>query len=187
MEFPTINGTMISRSISCGVPQGSVLGPLLWNIAFNFILERRHEPGGRVVCFADDTIVLATGLTIAETRSRTNDQVSVISRRIDALGLRLAEEKTETVLFYGRVKPDTSPVIRVGRTCVPMRRSMRYLGVILDSRMTFLPHFSYVRDKVAGVTLALARLMPNLRGPNERKRRQYAAIIESIVLYRAPI
>jgi len=188
VEFPVLEGTLVRRAISSGIPQGSVLGPLLWNLTFNYILERvRREPGGRVICFADDTMILAVGKTVAETRSRANNQVEIIVRRIETLGLRLAEEKTEAVLFYGKVKPDISPVIRVGRTYVSMSKSMRYLGVILDSGMTFLPHFSYIRNKVAGVIRALARLMPNLRGPGERKRRSYALIVESIVLYGAPI
>jgi len=53
-----------------------------------------------VLCYADDTMILATGSSVAE--ARVNDQVSVIYRRIEALGLKLAEEKTEVVLFYGR-------------------------------------------------------------------------------------
>jgi len=186
ITVPIIDGTLTKRAISCGVPQGSVLGRLLWNLTFNFILEKRHEAEERVICYADDTIVLATGAT-AEARSRVNDQVSVIGRRIEALGLQLAEEKTEAVLFYGGVKLDISSVIRVGRTCVSMRRSMRYSGTILDSKMTFLPHFKYVRDKVDSVTHVLSRLMPNLRSPNEKKRRLYASVIEFIVLYGVPI
>jgi len=113
--------------------------------------------------------------------------ILVINQRIEALGLCLAEEKTEAVLFHGKVRPDISPIIRVGRIYVSMSKEMKYLGVILDSRMTFVPHFKYVKNKVVGVTRALARLMPNLRGPNERKRCLYASTIESIVLYGAPI
>jgi len=53
---------------------------------------------------------------VAETRTCVNRQVLVICRRIESLGLELAEEKTEIVLFHGKVKPDVSPIIRVGRT-----------------------------------------------------------------------
>lgn len=64
---------------------------------------------------------------------------------------------------------------------------MKYLGVMLDSRMTFIPHFRYVGEKVAVVMRALFRLMPNLRGPSKKKCRLYAAIVGSVVLYGAPI
>lgn len=68
-----------------------------------------------------------------------------------------------------------------------MSKQMKYLGVILDPKLTFFQHFIYIRDKVAGVTQALTRIMPNLRGPGEKKRRLYVAIIESIVMYGAPV
>jgi len=45
----------------------------------------------------------------------------------------------------------------------------------------------YTRDKVADVTRALSGLMPNLRGPSERKRKLYAAIVGSVAIYGAPI
>lgn len=47
------------RGMSCGVPQGSVLG--LWNFAFDTVLRSALPPGSSVVCYADDTLVLAGG------------------------------------------------------------------------------------------------------------------------------
>lgn len=103
------------------------------------------------------------------------------------LGLELAADKTEAILFRGRIAPDFDPLIRVGRTYVKTSLHIKYLGIILDARMSFLPHFRYVSDKIAGVTRALFRLMPNLRGPSEKKRRLYAMIVSSVALYGAPI
>lgn len=64
---------------------------------------------------------------------------------------------------------------------------MRYFGVYLDSGLTFTEHCNRTDVKLAGVTRALYRLMPNLRGPEERKRRLYANVIASVTLYGAPI
>jgi len=66
-----------------------------------------------------------------------------------------------------------------------MRSYLKYLGVLLDSKMTFLYHFRQIRDKAAVVSRALSRLMPNLRGPSEFKRRLY--VVLSVMLYAAPI
>jgi len=60
---------------------------------------------------------------------------------------------------------------------------MRYLGVIVDSKLNFKAHFDYIGDKMDKVTRALSRLMPNLRGPHEVKRRLYVNILTSVILY----
>ncbi|XP_045772161.1 uncharacterized protein LOC123872074 [Maniola jurtina] len=61
------NGRMHRREVNCGVPQGSVLGPLLWNLAYDAVLRVTVPSGITLVCYADDTMVLAEGNTFEET------------------------------------------------------------------------------------------------------------------------
>ncbi|CAK1579824.1 unnamed protein product [Parnassius mnemosyne] len=49
------------RVMSCGVPQGSVLGPLLWNIGYDWVLRGELPSGAELTCYADDTLVTARG------------------------------------------------------------------------------------------------------------------------------
>lgn len=100
--------------------------------------------------------------------------------------MRIAPEKTEIVLFRGR-KSDVNPIFRVGRTYVSAKESLRYLGVILDSQLNFMAHFRFIEDKVTGISRALMGLMLNSRGPSERRRRLYANVMSSVVLYGAPV
>jgi len=53
------DGAPRSRDVCCGVPQGSVLGPTLWNVEYDGVLRGFLPPG--LVCYADDTLVLARG------------------------------------------------------------------------------------------------------------------------------
>lgn len=64
---------------------------------------------------------------------------------------------------------------------------MKYLGVYVDKYLTFADHFDYMKQKVSRIMRAIDRLMPNLRGPGEMKRRLYANVLMSILTYGAPV
>lgn len=189
IEYPVADGGRGSRPVKAGVPQGSVLGPLLWNIAFDCVLQDGTEPDCHIVCYADDTLVLASADTMAGAVARANLQVRLVTGRIRRLGLKIASDKTEIVLFHsgkGLPKEDL-PHIQVGDQWIQAGTSMKYLGILLDSKLKFLDHFRYVEEKATRVSKALGRLMPNLRGPKEAKRRLYAGVVQSVMLYGAPI
>lgn len=66
---------------------------------------------------------------------------------------------------------DPPVFIRINWEYVRTQEKMKYLGVMLDSRLKFTQHFRFIGEKMAKVTHALGRLMPNTRGPDELKRR----------------
>jgi len=171
-----------------GVPQGSVLGPLLWNIAFGFVLCLNGVSGASgctLVGYADDTLVLGHGDSVEVAQSKLNIFMTYLLRRTTRLSLSVA---AEAVLFRGRRRANfKDPLIKVGDVLVPVQTSMKYLGVMIDSNLNFKHHFTYIGTKVGKMTRALGRLLPNLRGPHESKRRLYANVIASVVMYAAPI
>ncbi len=50
------------KDMTCGVPQGSVLRPLLWNIASDDILKEEVPPGVTIICYTDDTLVVTVAM-----------------------------------------------------------------------------------------------------------------------------
>jgi len=63
-------------------------------------------------------------------------------RRIEFLALEIAPEKTEAILFRGRGRLDyTNPCIRIRGSLVRVSPSIKYLGVMLDSKLNF-KHFT---------------------------------------------
>ena len=60
---------------------------------------------------------------------------------------------------------------------------MKYLGVTLDSKLSYWEPIKYAADKAAHVTTKLSRLVANVGGPTARKRRFLMAVTESIILY----
>ena len=68
-----------------------------------------------------------------------------------------------------------------------MSPAVRYLGVWIDSRLTFGEHIRRTMERATRVAEALSRLMPNVGGSREAKRRLLASVANSIVFYGAEV
>jgi len=133
-------------------------------------------------------LILVRAEDVREGISRANLQISKTLKRIKQLDLKVAESKTEIVIFRNRKRKMVDQLcLRVGHEMIPVKRSIKYLGVYLDQEWSFKEHTEYIEQKATRVARQLGRLMPNLRGPSEKKRRLYANTISSVILYAAPI
>lgn len=188
IQFIDRGGNLRVKAMEAGVPQGSVLGPILWNIAFDGVLGLAdNDEHSHILCYADDTLIIVTGRDAEHTFLRAGVFTTRVVNYIQTLGLRVAENKTEAILFTPRGAGEVPAGITVGESVVRFQSSIKYLGVQIDSGWTFSDHFRLIERKVETVLRALNRLMPNLRGPDERRRRLYGNVVLSIILYGAPI
>jgi len=99
--FRDAEGVCRRRRIRRGVPQGSVLGPLLWNLAYDEVLGRVLPPGCHVICYADDTLVLAGGRSWEDAIAKGNVAVAEVVGGIKGLDLGVAPRKTEAIFHDG--------------------------------------------------------------------------------------
>ena len=177
------------RTVDRGVPQGSVLGPLLWNIGYDAVLNTTLPTGVYVTCYADDTLLIACGRKWGRTTRLMEVGLEALIRRIRNLGLEVATQKMEAMWFHrlprNRKPPETW--IAVGRDRIPTGPSLKYLGLILDGRLNFQEHFRQLTPRVEKVALSLGRLLPNIGGPKESVRRLYTSVAQAMMLYGAPI
>ena len=188
IEYPGREGRLIRKEMSCGVPQGSVLGPLLWNIGYDWVLRGALPPGADVTCYADDTLVTARGETYEEATRLATESVALVVERMERLGLRVALSKSEALCFHGprRAPPRESQIV-IGGTQVEVRAHMNYLGLVLDSRWNFREHFNRLAPRLITAATAMKRLLPNIGGPEENCRRLYSGVVRSMALYGAPV
>lgn len=89
--------------------------------------------------------------------------------------------------FPGKRRLGKPLALDIGGTRIESGPTMKYLEVMLDSKLLFKKHLDYTDQKVQKVIRALGRLMPNLRGPREESRRLYANTVLFVALYAAPI
>lgn len=169
-------------AVSCGVPQGSILGPDLWNVMYNGLLGVSLPPETELVAFADDVAILSTvdSPLLIEVRLRT--AMGMVVEWITVCGLELAIQKTEVLLVTRRNHIE----VTYGDSTFPSKSGLRYLGVVLDPRLNFGEHAERVSRKAAVSINALSRLMPNVGGPRLAARRLLASTVTSMLLYGAP-
>ena len=71
----------------------------------------------------------------------------------------------------------------VGQYTITSQPCIRYLGVMLDARLNFRPHVEHAAAKAAKVATGLARLMPNIGGPRQPRRKLLASVVTFILTY----
>lgn len=100
--------------------------------------------------------------------------------------LQLALPKAECAFLNGRrVLPDFA--FTMGEAPIAPAPTVKYLGMIFDTRRTFRPHVETMTERALRTAGSLSRLMINLRGPKLFVRKAYYAVLENIVLYAAPV
>lgn len=187
LMWVSVEARCIRHRVSKGVPQGSVLGPLLWNISFDQILSSNIPEGGKIIGYADDTLLMATQRKVNATISTMQIIFEIVYSKLKDMGLTLAKEKTEVIWAASRnVSLDEAEIQLGDQTSVVVSKSMKYLGVHLDGHLKFNEHIKIRTEKTKKMMNGLKGILQNIKGPRENKRRLYVNAVQSCMLYGCP-
>lgn len=125
--------------ITAGVPHGSVLGPILWNIFFDKILNISLQDEVTLLAYADDLAIVAKGKNVASLKMRLMNTIGDIQECLKNMKLELATKKTEMVILAGGYRFKTIEIL-VNEELLKNKDTAKYLGVIFGHNMTFRSH-----------------------------------------------
>jgi hypothetical protein len=172
--------------VTAGAAQGSILGPDLWNAFYDELLREEMPDETHLVGYADDVAVLIAARDTKQAQLKLNQAMRTINGWMDEHGLALALSKTEiTVLTKKRIQ--TSLPMWVGNEVIETKPQVKYLGIYIDSKLSFFEQIRQTADKAAKGVTALSRLMANTSGPRASKRRLLMAAVQSVLLYGAEV
>ena len=157
-QFVTINGFKSSlKNIKYGVPQGSVLGPLLFLIFINDL--KASVKNSTVHHFADDTNLLYTNKSLRTLSKKINYDLRGINDWLNANRISLNSDKTEYILFSHPNKAKTEEfVIKINGKRLHHSSYVKYVGVLIDEHLSFKHHINALCLKLRRANGMLAKI-----------------------------
>ena len=137
--------------IRCGIPQGSILGPLLFLIFVNDLQKSTKflDP----IMFADDTNLFYSHKYINTLFKIANEELNEINEWFRANKLSINAGKTIYIFFHkqhdSKKVPQKLPILILNNTTLETVNSIKFLGVILDKNINWKRHIELVGNKIS--------------------------------------
>ena len=147
-QFVQVNGSKSEYlPISCGVPQGSVLGPLLFLLYINDIANL--SPLGSIRLFADDTNIFVEHENLEQLYNNARILLEYLFKWFKDNKLTVNSSKSSFTIFttkYKRNNNEIQDILTVNNTNILMNSSTKYLGVFLDEELNWKIHINHVTN-----------------------------------------
>ena len=163
-QYVNFKNVLSSKSkIITGVPQGSILGPLLFLFYINDICKSSELL--RFILYADDTNIFYCDNNIEHLCEIVNRELQGVMQWFKANSLSVNLKKTNFVIFGTSAKIRTSKACEIYLDNVKIMRSKtaKFLGVVIDENLSWKNHINYIKAKIAknvGIIRGLKYLLP---------------------------
>ena len=176
--------------ILVGVPQGAVLSPFLYNL-FTSDIKNQFINDVHFAQYADDTAIYSTSADINVIMNNLQKTIDKLTLYFTKWGIKINPSKTQAIFFTRKRASRNLPNInslQMDGVSVKWLDTVKYLGMILDKRVTYKNHINYSIEKCNNITKLLYSLIHRKSKLNiSNKRLIYLLIIRSVLLYASPV
>ena len=166
------------QNVTLGVPQGSVLGPLLFLIYVN---DLPKATTCNIKMFADDTSIFINGKDADKLKEQAEICLNDITKWFHANKLIVNNDKTNYVVFSKKCIPEELDKLKFTNITITRKNNTKYLGMILDSKLTFNEHIKQMSKSLIKIISAFNVLKNKI--PNNLKLQLYYAYFHSKINY----
>jgi hypothetical protein len=181
--------TWIYRELKTGTPQGGILSPVVFYYPMDDLLVICDELPVDSFAFADDVSLECDGPSVVACVDNLQQVITKVESWATLRGLRFSSKKTVAMIFTNKHKqPQNVPNIKLYGQEVPFVDSVRYLGVVLDKKLSWKNH---IDKKIRSAKFSLVRArnaLGTLWGRSPRLTKWlYTGIICPAITYAAMI
>ena len=148
--------------IENGIPQGSILGPLLFNLFINDLTFSSKKL--KFILFADDTTVLMSDTSLSKLIVQFNDELINIYNWMNVNCLKINVTKTNFIFFGPTILTNHKNIqLFYNSSLIPRVNSIKFLGIIISSNLNWKDHIIYISKKISknlGVIKKIKHLFP---------------------------
>lgn len=154
-QFILFNGKKSDEmTVRCGVPQGSVLGPTLFNLYINGLFDLQLS--GKLIMYADDAILVYSSINDGELVTNMQNDLNIISTWLITHHLNINYTKSFYVMF-GR-RESTNYHISVGTSILKREYKLKYLGLTVTHNMCWNEHIDALKKSISPYIFVLHKL-----------------------------
>ena len=165
-----------------GVPQGSILGPLLFLIYVNDMPSSIKHC--KSILFADDTTLHITENKLEDALDNINEDLSNLTHWCNVNSLKINASKTNFMIFNNKSKSVLNKCkakLQLTGQCISHVDTTKFLGIYIDTNLQWKTHTQHVKQKISSGLYALNRLKHML--PSRTLKSIYFSLIHSYLNY----
>jgi len=129
-----------------GLPHSSILSVTLFGLKINSIVKA-ISPGVECSLYVDDFLICYRSKHIHIIERHLQQCLNKLADRADTNRFKFSPSKTLCIHFCKLCKPHPEPTLLLNGTSVPVVEETKFLGVVFDSKLSFIPHIKHLKDK----------------------------------------